>query len=326
MKIRNIFLFAVALSLLIVAFLAWREIFTSLPGEERVVTIPLGSSFNQTSSILKKNEVIPSIPLFRLFAEAKRATHQIQAGEYRLDTGMSWNTLLEKLVKGDVIRYPLTIPEGFTLSQIAQRLEALEICGASSFREATGNPELLSKLKIQAKSAEGFLYPETYNFPKNTPPEKVVETMVNQFWKVFDAQLKGEAQRLGWTPLQVVTLASLIEKEATLQEEGFLISAVFHNRLRIKMPLQSDPTVLYGLGIDSGAPTKAQLQTPSPYNTYLHRALPPGPISNPGRDSIEAALRPAAVPYLYFVSRNNGSHAFSATLQEHNRYVNLYQR
>jgi UPF0755 protein len=217
------------------------------------------------------------------------------------------------MVEGDVVRYPVTIPEGFTLSQIAQRLEAMEICEASQFREAAGN-------------AEGFLYPETYNFPKNTPPLKVVETMMNQFWKVFDAQFKAETKRIGWTPLQVVTLASLIEKEATLQEEGPLISAVFHNRLRIKMPLQSDPTVLYGLGIDSGSPTKKQLQTPSPYNTYLHRDLPPGPISNPGRDSMEAALHPAPVPYLYFVSKNNGSHAFSATLQEHNRYVNLYQR
>ena len=326
MKLRNIFGIAVLLGLLLCAALAWHEVSFSSRGEERIVTIPVGTSFGETNLLLKEGGIVKFPLLFRALAEAKGVTHQIQAGEYRLNTGMSLKRVLKKLVEGDIIRYPMTVPEGFALSQIAQRLQELAICTAADFKEAAHQPELLKRLGIEASSAEGFLFPETYNLPKGASPEKIVETMVSQFWRVFNSRFRGEAAQKGWPLLQVITLASLIEKEATLEKERPMISAVFHNRLRIRMPLQSDPTVLYGLGVDSGSPTRLQLQTPSPYNTYLQRGLPPGPISNPGKGSIEAALHPANTSYLYFVSKNDGSHAFSVTLQEHNRYVHLYQR
>lgn len=308
-----------------VLYFLWNEISPSPEGEILIVKIPTGASLQQASQILKKEEIIRSRLLFRLFTEFYGISHEIKAGEYRFQKRMPYGKVLKKLVEGSVVQYPVTIPEGYTIEEIARVLEAKEICSAEAFHKATQDSELLASLRVEAPTAEGFLFPETYRFAKGTSASKIVETMVHKFWDIYDREFMEKTMEIEWTPLQVVTLASIIEKESTLNEERAVISAVFHNRLRKNMLLQSDPTVLYGLGIYSGAPTKKQLETKTPYNTYRIKGLPIGPIGNPGEASIKAALHPANVPYLYFVSRNDGSHAFSTTLREHIHYALRYQ-
>ncbi|MDP2973069.1 MAG: endolytic transglycosylase MltG, partial [Deltaproteobacteria bacterium] len=173
---------------------------------------------------------------------------------------------------------------------------------------------------------EGYLFPDTYHFIKEMEPEEVIRMMVHQFRKIFGPDLIEKASQMGITPREAVTLASIIEKEASLSEEKPLVSAVFHNRLKRRIPLQSDPTVIYGISNFDGNLTKEHLLTPTPYNTYLILGLPPTPICNPGKESIIAALHPASAPYLYFVSKNDGSHHFSESFEEHQRAVGKYQK
>lgn len=185
--------------------------------------------------------------------------------------------------------------------------------------------DLLTGFGLEGKGVEGYLFPDTYYFPPSVTEREILIAMVEQFREIFDPMMKEKSGGIGLTPHEVVTLASLIEKEAGIKAERPLVSAVFHNRLKIKIPLQSDPTVIYGLRDFSGNLRRKDLQNPSPYNTYRIKGLPPGPICNPGLSSLRAALSPASVPYLYFVSKNDGSHLFSVSLEEHNQAVKLYQ-
>jgi UPF0755 protein len=181
-------------------------------------------------------------------------------------------------------------------------------------------------LGVNATTLEGYLYPDTYNFPRFTKPEEILRTMVARFHQFFTPEVKAQAAALNMTEHEVVTLASIIEKETGQEDERPLIAAVFQNRLKKKYPLQSDPTVIYDIPNFDGNLTRAQLTTSTPFNTYMHPGLPPGPIANPGIKSILAALHPAPVSYLYFVSKNDGSHQFSSTLTEHNQAVHHYQK
>jgi UPF0755 protein len=231
-------------------------------------------------------------------------------------------------MRGDVIQYPITIPEGYDLFQVGDVLEQARVCNKKFFLEKAKEPVFVASLELDGDSLEGYLFPDTYNFPKGFGEENVIRQMVVRFKTVY-ASLAKRAADLGLSRKDVVILASMIEKEAADDQERRFISAVFHNRLQRGMALQSDPTAVYGLKSGKSPNeriTKQDLLRKSPYNTYQINGLPKGPIANPGWKSLQAVLYPADVNYLYFVSKNDRTHYFSTTLQEHNRAVTKYQR
>jgi UPF0755 protein len=237
--------------------------------------------------------------------------------------------VLDNLGKGQVKRHLVTIVEGSTLSQIGQLLEDLNVVGKEAFLQKASSKTFISSLGLSqsaVSSLEGYLFPDTYYLVREMNPEEVLQTMVNQYKKVVGTELAARASQSNISEREVVILASIIEKETPLPEEKPLIAAVFYNRLRKGMPLQSDPTVIYGIKNFDGNLTREHLLRSTPYNTYVNPGLPPTPICNPGKDSIMAALSPAAVPFLYFVSKNDGTHYFSSDLEEHNRAVWKYQK
>jgi UPF0755 protein len=233
--------------------------------------------------------------------------------------------LLEILKEGRVILHEIRIPEGYNARQVGRLLEEKGLLTQETFTPLIHDPDFIRRLGIDATSLEGYLFPETYYFSKHVQGEEVIETMVSRFKRAIPLEWSQRARELRLTEHQMVTLASIIEKETGVDDERPLISAVFHNRLKRHIPLQSDPTVIYALPDFTGNLTRKHLSRASPYNTYRVKGLPPGPIANPGAKSLEAALYPADVNYLYFVSKNDGSHYFSMTLVEHNRAVQYYQ-
>jgi UPF0755 protein len=300
---------------------------TNSSGVLTTVNIPAGASFRKVSSILSQKGIIKHKLDFKLLAYIMRATHSIKYGEYLLSSSMRPLTILEKLLNGEVVLHEVTIPEGYTDEEIAQTLEEKGLLdNIDEFMHLTRDRSFIASLNITANTLEGFLYPDTYKLSKGLTPKEIIKKMVDQFKLIYTPDLQQRAKQMGMTMLQVVTLASMIEKETSIPSEKFLISAVFHNRLKLGMRLQSDPTVIYALHITNDVITRADLRKKNPYNTYTNYGLPPGPICNPGKESIIAALYPADVKYLYFVANNDGSHVFTKTLKEHNYYVNLYQR
>ena len=292
---------------------------------ELTVEIPRGSSFAQTADILNEAGLIRQKKGFYLLALVTDTAKYIKAGEYDLQSSMTPMALLEKLTKGKVKGYQVFIPEGFTLNQIASRLENQGLADRETFISLASDSRLLSSLGIEEESVEGYLFPDTHRLNKSMGEEGILRFMVRQFRKVMTPDMLTRANELGLTEDEVVTLASIIEKEGGSQEERPIISAVFHNRLKRGMRLQSDPTVIYGIEDFDGNLRKSDLREKTPYNTYRIEGLPPGPICNPGREAIEAALYPASVDFLYFVSKNNGSHQFSSNLKDHNKAVLKYQ-
>ncbi len=262
---------------------------------------------------------------FRLLARFLHEDTTIKAGEYELSAAMAPAKILSILVSGKVKLHRLTIPEGFDLMEIAEAVARAGLSSKEAFLAAASDRRLLARYGIDAANAEGFLFPDTYYFPKNTPPKTIVQTMLARFNQEFSAAWRKRAKELGWTIREVVTLASIIEKETGDPTERPLISSVFYNRLRRHMRLQSDPTVIYGIPNFDGDLTRKNLTTPTPYNTYTIQGLPPGPITNPGKASLEAALYPAHTDYLYFVSRENSTHQFSTNIADHDRAVRKYQ-
>jgi UPF0755 protein len=296
-------------------------------GEDKRVLIPKGSTFREVVEVLDEEGLLRSPTAFYLMARVLGVAGNVQAGEYELSTAMTPAVILHKLVSGDVVKYRVTIPEGYTVRQIAIRLEELGIIkDREEFLAEALSSDFNTILGITGESVEGYLFPDTYLFSKEVAPAEVIKTMVGKFKRVYTPDFSQRAAELGMTDREVVILASIIEKETGLPEECPLISAVFHNRLKRGIPLCSDPTVIYGIANFDGNLRKRDLEKRTPYNTYLIQGLPPGPIANPGRASIEAALYPAPVKYLYFVSRNDGSHHFSSALREHNAAVQRYQK
>jgi len=290
-----------------------------------VVVIGRGVGISAVSGVLHSRGIIRHPFMFRLLYAVFGDGRTVKAGEYMLSAGMSPSAILEKLLKGDVVLHRLTVPEGYTMRQIAELAERAGLCGKDAFLCAATDRAFAARMGIDADSFEGYLFPDTYYFPASIGPEKIIETMVGRFWAVFSDKWKKRAAMMGLTIHQVVTLASIIEKETASGSERPLISSVFHNRLARGMRLESDPTVIYGIQDFNGNLTRDDLRRRTPYNTYRVKGLPPGPIANPGRDALHAALYPASTGYLYFVSRNDGTHQFSATLEEHSRAVRKYQ-
>ncbi len=306
----------------------WVQGSATAPGtadETLTVYIPRGAPFGQVVNLLDQNGLVRSRLFFRALGYFYNAPRQIKAGEYEFTRAMTPGEILKKLVDGDVKKHPVVVPEGFTVRKIAARLASERLAEEKEFLRLAGDGALLASLNIPAASAEGFLFPDTYAFDRGMDAAAILQKMAGQFRAKVSAELIAKASDQGFTLLQWVTLASIIEKETGLKSEMPLVAAVFRNRLKRKMPLQSDPTVIYGIEHFDGNLTRRHLERQNPYNTYLNRGLPPGPICSPGLDALQAALNPAPVTYLYFVSRNDGSHHFSETLPEHSRAVRKYQ-
>ena len=302
--------------------------YAAFSGSEVFVELPPGSSVASIANRLVAAGVLPDAITFRLAARYTGADRRLQAGEYRFAGSSTPLAVLDRLAAGDVYTHPLTFREGLTMFEMAETFEQSGLGTAKDFLAAAREPGLVATRDARAKSLEGYLFPDTYAMPRSSDAEDLIRAMLARFDKVFDSTLRAEAAHRAMSTRDVLTLASIIEKETGRADERTKVAAVYHNRLKIGMPLQCDPTVIYALMLSgrwNGNLRKADLQLNSPYNTYVVRGLPPGPIASPGRASIEAALRPADVDYLYFVSRNDGSHVFATTLAEHNRNVAEWQ-
>jgi UPF0755 protein len=318
------------LLLLSISVLSW---FLFVPfsktASTKVIFIKKGTHLRKVSEVLEQEGIIKNRHFFVFLTTVLGKKSRIKAGEYEFHPPMLPLDVLSVLAKGQVKRHLVTIPEGFTLFQIAQLLENLNLVEKKGFLQKTSSSAFINALglsQLAGPTLEGYLFPDTYHLLREMDPEEVIQMMVHQFRKVFGPDFVRWASDLGISEREAVILASIIEKEASLSEEKPLISAVFHNRLKKKIPLQSDPTVIYGIKSFNGNLTREDLMRPTPYNTYVLAGLPPTPICNPGRDSLLAAVHPAPVSYLYFVSKNDGSHYFSSDIEEHNRAVWKYQK
>jgi UPF0755 protein len=296
---------------------------------EVFVEIAPGSSSHSMARSLADAGVVANPTAFRLAVWLRGAGRRLQAGEYRFDAPLAPGDVVDKIARGDVFLRPLTFREGLTIRQMAAIFEERGFGPQAGFVSAAKTASLVQAIDPEAKDLEGYLFPDTYALPRRTTAEQLTTRMVARFEKALTPEIRQQATARGVGIRDLVTLASLVEKETAKSEERPLVAAVYRNRLNAGMALQCDPTVIYALeraGRYNGNLTRADLQFDSPYNTYRYPGLPPGPIAAPGQASLAAAAQPADVPYLYFVSRNDGSHAFATTLDEHNRNVELYQR
>jgi UPF0755 protein len=304
----------------------WWSIFVPLvPPPASSLKIKAGSSLQAVADQLADSKIIRSAFSFRLLAHFQGSESAVQAGTYSFTQAASAESVLARLTSGDVDQVRITIPEGFNLQQIAQRLAEAGLADRTKILAAARDSAFLEQLGVKAQSLEGYLFPETYKFVPGISAFELLRMMVRE----NEHQLQQLNKIIGINSTlnrhQLLTLASIIQKETAQEEEMPLISAVFHNRLKLKIPLQTDPTVIYGIQDFNGNLTRKDLQTPTPYNTYLHPGLPPGPIANPGFSAMLAAVQPAKSDFLYFVARGDGTHQFSASLLEHNRAVRKYQ-
>ena len=298
------------------------------------VDLPHGASSRTVARVLKQNGVIRSAFAFEVYA--RRHPHRrLQAGEYFFNHAISGHDVFWQIADGHIYEQPFTVREGETIFDIAHDLEAEKLMTAEDFLIAAQNPDLVRDIAPHARTLEGFLFPATYFLPRHPTPTDVTAEMVRKFkeeWqRIAPPESKGDTTGLehGRPVASVVTLASLVERETPKPEERPLVAGAFENRLRKNIPLQCDPTVIYAMqdaGQYNGRISGADLHFPSPYNTYAHPGLPPGPIGNPGEASLRAALDPAKTDYLYFVANTQGGHFFAATLAEHNRNVTKYRR
>jgi UPF0755 protein len=316
------------------AYVTWtviNEPYRAYKQDKIFVSIPPGMSLDKATQTLAEQGVVRHPLLLKGLFYYRSTQSQMKAGEYVFDRPMTPLEVYNKLLRGEQQYRVLTIPEGTSTFDLAAIFEK-EGFPAADFEKALTSPTVLAELRTidpTLTKCEGFLFPETYFLSKKDNAEKVVLVMLREFKKRFKPEYRKRAQELGMNISEVVTLASLIEKETGQKSERPLIGGVFHNRLKKGMLLQCDPTVIYALRVSNqykGTITYADLKRESPYNTYVTAGLPPGPIANPGEESLHAALYPESTDKLYFVSKNDGTHYFSKTLDEHNRAVRQYQR
>ncbi|WP_136515853.1 endolytic transglycosylase MltG [Geomonas edaphica] len=289
-----------------------------------IVELSRGRSLRAFAADLEARRIITSARLFVFYARMKGGDARLKAGPYQLDDGLRPGQILAKMIAGDVYLRLFALPQGYSSYQAAEMLEKRGIFTRESFLAACSDRTLLKEMGIDAPSAEGYLFPGSYNILPGRSEHDVVREMIKRQKEVLSGSIDGRARAKGLSMRELLVLASMVEKEAVLPQEKPLIAAVFRNRLKIGMRLQSDPTALYGVRAFAGKVSRDDILKPTPYNTYLIPGLPPGPIGNPGKDAMEAVLNPAAVPYLYFVARGDGSHHFSNDLASHNDAVNRY--
>lgn len=293
------------------------------------VEIPHGTSRWGIAGILRGNDVIRNRLAFALFSDW-HLRRPLQAGEYLFDDQLDSRQVFWKIDHGQIFVHVVTVPEGFTMFDIADELDHQGVCPRADFLAAAHNTAAIADIAPHARTLEGFLFPSTYEFTRQATCTQVAETMVHEFRTVWDEidPAGTTAFPQSKTPEEIVTLASLVERETPQKDERPLVAGVFYNRLNIGDPLQCDPTVQYAIALEGRHEQNvkpADLLVDSPYNTYTHRGLPPGPIANPGKASLQAALAPAQTDYLYFVANDQGGHFFSRTLAEHNRNVARYR-
>ncbi|HSA59723.1 MAG TPA: endolytic transglycosylase MltG [bacterium] len=286
---------------------------TSSPSAEpQTVVVEKGTTVSKIVEVLHAKGVVSRPSLFKAYVLLMQAAPKIRAGEYVFAPGLTPPEVLAQLLKGDFSTRRITIPEGWSVKEIAKSLAAQGLVSEERFLE-------------KARNLEGTLYPDTYEIYKPRDEGEVLKRFTDRFEEVWNKEFAARAAFVGMSRQEVVTLASIVEKETAKADERPLIASVFLNRLRRGMPLATDPSVIYGISNFDGNLTKRHLSTPGPYNTYLNVGLPPTPIANPGEDAIRAVLYPATTEYLYFVSKNDGSHYFSKTQEEHTAAVRKYQ-
>ncbi len=299
-------------------------------GKEMAVSIPRGTGPRAVSRLLADAGVIDeAVDFERYIHYYRRASGQIKAGELAFRDNMTPRQVLDVLLAGTPVTHSVTIPEGLRIDEVAELYSQAGLANKAKFVSRSRDKTFVKSLGLPGDSLEGFLFPDTYKFRKDTPLDEILGKMVAGYRQVFNAEWHKRAREIGMSELQVVTLASIVEKETGAASERALISGVFHNRLRDNWRLDTDPTVIYAVllarGSFSGNLTQSDLKIDSPYNTYRHKGLPPGPICNPGREAIEAALFPEKTKYFFFVSKNDGTHFFCPTLACHNAAVRRFQ-
>ena len=296
------------------------------PASSQVFVVEHGASLAQVARQLEKAQLIRNALATEWLGRYRGDAGRLRSGEYELAPHWTPGAILTHLRSGPVYTYAVVLPEGINATGVAERLEAAGVVDAETFLEVVRNRETAEALGLEGDSLEGYLFPETYRMPRNLRADRVARILTDQFAETWK-ELEPVARARNMSMREVVTLASIIEKETATPEERPLIASVFHNRLRRGMRLETDPTVIYGIPEFDGNLRRHHLQDGSnPYNTYKHAGLPPGPIANPGAAALRAAVEPAESDYLFFVSRNDGSHAFSRTYAEHEKMVDRYQR
>lgn len=326
--------FVIVSVVLLTALFATTYLYVTWPIEHENVemTINAGTSVRKISDTLEEKKIIKCASCFRAYIALMGYGSRLRAGDYEFESGLTASDVVGKLLKGDFRTFKVTVVEGWTVNQIADYIRTLPFLEnyqlAEEFRALAKDQEFIRSVDIgwETPTLEGYFFPSTYEIYKIKDARKLAYLMANEFKRRFSDVIKEKSAQVGLTPHQVVTIASIIEKETGAPEERPLIASVFYNRLKNGMLLQSDPTTIYGIENFDGNLRKQDLANPHRYNTYVHPGLPPGPIANPGEASIMAALNPAKSDYLYFVSRNDGTHVFSNSLSEHNRLVWEYQK
>ena len=289
-------------------------------GDPLRFTVPRGSGMSAVVDTLAKREIVEWPAGFRLYTRLSGASRSIKPGVYEIRRGTAWPDILEKLRSGDVIEVRLAVPEGWNSTQIAERIATTFQAPADSVASMVLDSAVARRLGVPGPTLEGYLYPATYVLPITTPARSVIAAMVRRYREAWSPAFQARADSLGLSEREVITLASIVEKEAKQWSERDTIAAVYHNRLRIGMPLQADPTVQYALGTHQRRLLYSHIRDVAdhPYNTYTRRGLPPGPIASPSEGAIRATLYPAPVDFLYFVADPTGSHLFTRSLAEHN--------
>jgi UPF0755 protein len=291
-----------------------------------VFEVERGQGVSQVARALEAAGLVRDARFVVLLARLRGWQSQLQAGEYDLAAGMAPSEILQRIISGRVRTYKTVLPEGLRASEIAARLEQAGLTRAEAFMALVEDPEFTQSLGIDADSLEGYLYPETYEIPRDLAPEALAELLVRQFEQTW-RRIEPRAREQKLSRHEIVTLASIVEKETSAPEERPLIAAVFLNRMQRGMRLETDPTVIYGIeGFDGNLRRRDLEDSSNRYNTYRIAGLPPGPIANPGAEALRAVVEPAETDYLYFVSRNDGTHHFSRSYREHANAVNRYQK
>jgi UPF0755 protein len=309
------------------AFAAWQVLTptAALRAASRVVDIPAQEGVLAIAHRLRDAEVVPSAEAFVALGLLRGTARSLRAGEYEFPPGTTTLGALRMLESGKVRLHPVLHPEGGTLAELARVIEQQRLAPAADVLRAAHDPAFLQSLGIEAASLEGYLFPDTYHFTRGLGAEQILARMVQRLRAKLTPDMLARARARGLDVHGLLTLASIIEREAVVHDERRLISAVFWNRLELGMPLQADPTVQYAVGKERRALTRADLASDHPFNTYTRTGLPPGPIASPGLAAVEAALDPAPVKYLYFVASDNHRHHFSTTVEEHNAAVTRYR-
>lgn len=289
------------------------------------IEIPAGTTFKQALEIFSQEGLIKYKNILLLLGRISGIDRRIRAGYYLIKGSVSQLDIFKMLREGRIVEYEITILEGDSLLEIGEKLSQKGIISRENFKELSSDESFLYMHDINAPTFEGYLFPDTYKIPKGMDAKEAIGMMIDRMREKFTSDLCERASELGMSENEVLTLASIIEKESMTDHERFLISAVFHNRLKKGIPLQADPTAIYGIKSSKEPITTKDLQRKTKYNTYVIKGLPPGPISSPGIKSIKAALYPADVAYMYFVSNNDGTHHFSVTAEEHMTAVKSYR-